>query len=144
MARPGALAQIKVADITAARIADYERAKATEIHPQLKRPITAATINRHLSVLRCLLRLAKKWGYVREVPTFEMGKEPEGRLRYLEREEAARLLTDCRVSKNPWVDASREAEGHVQRTRRLSESAGEFQTRAAREFYTRVRRVLGQ
>jgi hypothetical protein len=43
-----------------------------------------------------------------------------------------------------WVDASREADRHVERTRSLRESAGEIRTRATREFYTRVRRTLGQ
>jgi hypothetical protein len=53
------------------------------VHRQLKRPIAPATINRHLGVLRCLLRLAKKWGFCRDVPHIEMGREPDGRLRYL-------------------------------------------------------------
>lgn len=96
-------AETKVSDITAARIAEYERQRAIEIDPRLGRPITTSTINRHLSILRCLLRLGKKWGYAREVPEFEMGKEPDGRLRYLEREEATRLLDACRESKNPFL-----------------------------------------
>lgn len=97
--------ETKVADITAARIAEYEARRASEICPRLKRPITPSTINRHLAVLRCLLKLAKKWGHVRDVPVFEMGREPQGRLRYLEQEEALRLLAACRASKNPYLFA---------------------------------------
>jgi len=89
-----------VTQITAREIARFEQKRATELHKRLGRPVTVATINRQLAVLRSLLRLAKKWGYVREVPHFEMGREPEGRLRYLEREEAVRLLDACRQSRN--------------------------------------------
>ena len=97
-------ADTKMVDIKDSRIADYERAKAVEINPRTERTLTTSTVNRHLSVLRCLLRLAKKWGYIREVPQIEMGKEPEGRLRYLENEEAIRLLDACRESKkNPYL-----------------------------------------
>ena len=95
----------KVGDITPARIAEYEALRASEIHPRLGRPITASTINRHLAVLRCLLKLAKKWGHVRDVPTFEMGRQPQGRLRYLEKDEAVRLLDACRRSRNPFLFA---------------------------------------
>ena len=97
-------ADTKMVDLKDSRIADYERAKAVEINPRTERTLTTSTVNRHLSVLRCLLRLAKKWGYVREVPQIEMGKEPEGRLRYLEKDEAIRLLDACRESKkNPYL-----------------------------------------
>jgi len=89
-----------VSEITAERIAEYEQYRATAEHPRLGRPVGASTINRHLSVLRCLLRRAKKLKYLREVPDFEMGREPEGRLRYLEQEEAVRLLDGCRQSRN--------------------------------------------
>lgn len=89
-----------VSEIGAERIAEYEQYRATAEHPRLGRPVVAATINRHLSVLRCLLRRAKKLKYLREVPDFEMGREPEGRLRYLEHDEAVRLLDACRQSRN--------------------------------------------
>jgi integrase len=89
-----------VSEITAERIAAYEQYRATAQHPRLGRPLVTSTINRHLSVLRCLLRRARKLKYLREVPGFEMGREPEGRLRYLEYEEAVRLLDACRESRN--------------------------------------------
>jgi hypothetical protein len=49
-----------IADITAERIAQYELRRATEVQPTLKRPIMSSTINRHLSILRGLLRLANE------------------------------------------------------------------------------------
>ena len=50
-----------------------------------------------------MLRLAKRWGYLRDVPEIEMAKEPEGRVRYLTAAEAVRLLAACATSKNPWL-----------------------------------------
>lgn len=95
----------KTTEITAQRIAQYEQHRATAVNPRLKRTVVPATVNREVSILRCLLRLAKKWGYVREVPTFELAKESKGRLRFLEREEIQRLLDACRESQNPYLHA---------------------------------------
>lgn len=64
-----------------------------------------ATVNRALSILRAAMRLWRAWGYVREAPRFELAREEKGRLRYLEREEAARLLDACRGSQNPYLHA---------------------------------------
>lgn len=96
--------ETKTTDLTAARIAQYERARATA-PGHLGRPVKPATINRALSILRCAMRLWRAWGYVREVPRFELAREERGRLRYLEREEAARLLDACRRSQNPYLYA---------------------------------------
>lgn len=97
--------ETKTTAITGARIAQYEQHRATTPNERLKRPVGPATINRELAILRCLLRLAKRWGYVREVPRFELAKESRGRLRYLEREEATRLLDACRESGNRFLHA---------------------------------------
>jgi len=48
-----------------------------------------------------LLRLARKSGYVREVPDIEMPKKPEHRERYLDEDEIPRLLEACAESRNP-------------------------------------------
>jgi integrase len=56
----------------------------------------AATVNRNLALLRRLLRLCKRWGHLRDVPTFEMLREPPGRLRFLTHEEGAKLVEVCR------------------------------------------------
>jgi integrase len=42
-----------------------------------------------------LLRLARKRRYITEVPEFDMAREPEGRLRFLSEDEAAKLLAAC-------------------------------------------------
>jgi integrase len=52
-----------------------------------------------------MLRLAKRWGYVDQVPDVDMPKKPEGRQRYLEADELGRLLVACRRSRNPYLEA---------------------------------------
>jgi integrase len=49
------------------------------------------------------LRLVKRWGYLTAVPEITLPKKPEGRLRYLEVDELARLLDACRASRNPYL-----------------------------------------
>lgn len=76
-----------------------ERRKDAEGKP---RPLGVATVNRELALLRHLLRLAhEEWGALAAVPRIRLGKEPEGRIRWLEPDEAGRLLTACEKSKNP-------------------------------------------
>lgn len=81
--------------VTAATIAQYEKRRAGEV--------SAFTVSNELSVLRHMLRLAKRWGYVEQVPEIEMPKKPEGRLRYLEEDEIRRLLDACQRSRNPYL-----------------------------------------
>ena len=91
-------ASTSLAKITAQRIAEYERAQAAAVFKQLKRPVSPSTINRHLAILRHLLTLAHEWGYVRVVPRIRLSREPEGRKRFLDRDEASRLLDVCHLS----------------------------------------------
>jgi integrase len=86
--------------ITAQRIAQHDRDRATAISTRLKRPVTPATINRELALLRHMLRLAEEWGYIARAPRIRLGKEPEGRIRWLEVDEERRLLGACRTSQN--------------------------------------------
>ena len=74
-------------------IAQYERRRGGQV--------SAYTVANELTVLRHMLRLAKRWGYVDQVPDVDMPKKPEGRLRYLDDDEIARLLKACAESKNP-------------------------------------------
>jgi integrase len=67
------------------------------------RTVSAYTVANELAVLRHLLRLAKRWGYVETVPEIVLPKRPAGRLRYLEGPELARLLDACRASRNPYL-----------------------------------------
>jgi len=47
-----------------------------------------------------MLRLAKRWGYLDQVPEIQLPKKPEDRQRYLEQDELARLLAASAKSKN--------------------------------------------
>ena len=48
-----------------------------------------------------MLRLARKWGYLDQVPEIEMPKRATGRLRCLDEAEIVGLLAACRTSRNP-------------------------------------------
>jgi integrase len=89
-------------EITAQRIAHYDRDRVSEISTR-GRHVTPSTVNRELAVLRHLLRLAEEWGYVEKVPRIRMAPEPQGRLRFLSEEELVRLLAACeaKASKSP-------------------------------------------
>lgn len=65
-----------LSDITAQRVAQYDRQRITEIS-RLGHPVTPSTVNRELAVLRHLLRLAEEWGYIDKVPNIRLAKEPE-------------------------------------------------------------------
>lgn len=67
--------------------------------------MSAFTVANELTVLRHLLRLARKWGYLDRVPDVELPKRPEWRQRYLEEDEITRLLAACRTSRNPYLAA---------------------------------------
>ena len=67
--------------------------------------VSAFTVANELTVLRHMLRLARKWGYLDRVPDVEQPKRPEGRQRSLEEAEITRLLEACRRSRNPYLAA---------------------------------------
>ena len=54
--------------------------------------VSPAAVNRPLMSLRHLLRQARRWKLITEVPEIELEKEPQGRPRWLEPAEAQRLL----------------------------------------------------
>jgi integrase len=71
-----------------------------------ERVLTAAAINRPLALLRHLLRLAhEEWEVLAAVPKIRLEKEPQGRIRWLEAEEEARLLAACAESLNKSLSA---------------------------------------
>lgn len=59
--------------------------------------VRVATANRSLTVLKHMLKLAVRWGNLAASPAAEvkLEREPRGRERFLDREEAARLLAEC-------------------------------------------------
>jgi integrase len=91
-----------VTEITAQRIAQYDRDRVTQQSCRKQR-ISPSTVNRELAVLRHLLRLAEEWGYIEKAPRIRLAREPEGRLRWLSEEEIPRLLEACaaRAGKSP-------------------------------------------
>jgi integrase len=97
-------ADTPITEITAQRIAQYERDRVVE-KSKLGRLVTPSTINRELAILRHLLRLAEEWGYIAKVPKIRLAREPEGRLRFLAEEEIPRLLAACeaKVAKSPYL-----------------------------------------
>jgi integrase len=90
-------ADLPVRRLTGPMIAQWERRRAAQVSPY--------TINNELAVLKHMLRLAKKWGYLDTVPDIEMPKEPKGRDRYLSEDEIVRLLTACDRSGSPRLGA---------------------------------------
>ena len=87
-------ADTPLGEITAHRIAQYDRDRVT--HQSCRKTlISPSTVNRELALLRHLLRLAEEWGYIEKTPRIRLGREPQGRLRFLTEAEIARLLEAC-------------------------------------------------
>jgi integrase len=96
-------AETPLSEISADRISDYKarRLATTRKIRDTEKHLSAAAVNRPLTLLRHLLRLAQEeWGVLEHVPKIRTEKEPQGRLRWLTIDEAARLLAACRKSKN--------------------------------------------
>jgi len=99
-------AATRLSSLTSARISDWKAEKLAAINPRTDRPYATATINRPLAALRHLLQLAhEEWGELPAVPRIRLEKEPQGRVRWLEPDEEARLLEACRASRNPHLAA---------------------------------------
>lgn len=93
--------------LTAERIAQYQAKRKAEKSARRRDengqapPVSAATVNRELALLRHLLVLAEEWGHVEKVPRIRLEREPEGRLRFLTEDEISRLLAACEASAHP-------------------------------------------
>src|SRR5262249_22286024 len=85
-------------DITPWSIEKWKRDRAKEVkHP---------TVNRELTVLKHMLKMAVKWGLLSSNPAAGVAPYPEqeGRLRYLSEEEIPTLLTACEQQiTSPWL-----------------------------------------
>src|SRR5439155_8229433 len=93
-------------EITASRISEYKAKRLSAVRTigkgegAAERRLTAAAVNRPLALLRHLLRLAhEEWEAIPAVPTIRLEREPQGRIRWLEPDEEARLLDACRKSR---------------------------------------------
>ena len=86
-------ADLLARDLTAPAIAQYERQRGSIVGPY--------TVALELAVLRHMLRLGRRWGYLEKVPDIDMPKKPEGRRRYLDEAEIQRLLAASAASRNP-------------------------------------------
>jgi integrase len=96
-----------LAEITANRISEYKAKRIATVSTRRKDAtgsevtLSGAAVNRPLTVLRHLLRLAhEEWAVLEAVPKIRLEKEPQGRLRWLTQQEATKLLAACRKSRN--------------------------------------------
>lgn len=90
-----------LSQITAAKVSEYKANRFGSVSPHTGRPLKAASVNRPLSVLRHMLQLAhEEWEVLAVVPRIRPEKENQGRLRWLEPDEEARLLDACAKSLN--------------------------------------------
>jgi integrase len=94
-------------EITAGRISEYKAKRLASVRKigegeaAVERRLSAAAVNRPLALLRHLLRLAhEEWGELDVVPKIRTEREPQGRLRWLTREEATKVLSACKKSRN--------------------------------------------
>ena len=88
-----------LSQITASKVSEYKSARLAATSERTGRGLTAAAVNRPLSLLRHLLRLAvEEWELLAAVPKIRLEKEPQGRIRWLEPDEEARLLDACSKS----------------------------------------------
>src|SRR5262245_50814377 len=96
-------ADTPLAEITASRISAWKAERLAATSKQTGEPYSAASINRPLSVLRHLLRLAHEdWEALAAVPKMRAEREPQGRVRWLGQyapDEEQRLLDACKASR---------------------------------------------
>src|SRR5262249_37195795 len=99
-------ADTPLAEITAARISEYKAGRLGTTSERTGRQLTPAAVNRPLSLLRHLLRLAhEEWELLETVPRIRLEKEPQGRIRWLELDEEHRLLEACKASRTKHLGA---------------------------------------
>jgi integrase len=90
-------AELPARKLTGAAIAQYDRQRAGQV--------SAFTVANELTVLLHMLRLARKWGYIEQVPDIERPKKPGGRPASLDEAQIAKLLDACGRSRNPYLAA---------------------------------------
>ncbi len=87
---------VPLTSLTAASISSYKGELLAITTSRRGGPLSSASINRPLQLLRHLLRLAhEEWELLAVVPKIRLEKEPQGRIRWLEPDEEVRLLAAC-------------------------------------------------
>jgi integrase len=86
------IGNVPIRALTETVIARYTKERTNQVR--------ANTIRNELSILRHLLRLAKKWGYLPTVPDIALPEAGASRERHLMAEEIPRLLAACEQSRN--------------------------------------------
>lgn len=99
-------ADTPLVEITASRISQYKSERLGGTSGRTKRLLSAAGVNRPLSLLRHLLRMAhEEWELLATVPKIRLEKEPQGRIRWLEPDEESRMLAACHASRTKHLAA---------------------------------------
>ncbi len=98
-------AALPVRTLSAVTIAQYEKNRMGATATGRDRKVSAYTVCNELAVLRHMLRLARRWGYLEQAPEIVLPETPDGRLCYLEAPEIGRLLDACRESRNSYLAA---------------------------------------
>jgi hypothetical protein len=101
-------ADTPLAEVTASAISAYKASRLAATCPKTGQPYSPATVNRSLAALRHMLKLAREeWEVIPVTPRIRLEREPEGRIRWLEPDEEARLLAACRLSRNKGANGRR-------------------------------------
>ncbi|MFH1779506.1 MAG: site-specific integrase [Candidatus Omnitrophota bacterium] len=84
-------------EITTQDVEEHKARRSKDVSP--------ATTNRELATLKIMFNKAVEWGKLKENPakSVKFLREPKGRVRYLEREEIAKLLSNCSERLKPIV-----------------------------------------
>ncbi len=84
---------LTVHELTPAMIREYPTWR--QDHARINRPLSTATVNKDLEVLRAALNAHRKEGLVAEVPHVTLLPKPRPRERFLTPDEVERLLDQC-------------------------------------------------
>lgn len=78
-----------------AHLDEIDRDLIDRIVKDKRKEVTSATVNRYLALIRAVLRCAAhEWEWTYKAPRIKLLKEPEGRVRWITRDEARRLLAE--------------------------------------------------